>query len=128
MNLHSEFEPADPLSALRAEFRAAGWKTDDAEHFLSGAAVSWGAAAGLNRAARAARAALTSLLPGDAVGRARGIVVDVASAADLAESEINAAADAVRQAADPDAEVLVGWVRDETMAGVVRVTVIALND
>jgi FtsZ family, C-terminal domain len=87
MNLHGEFDPADPLSTLSAELRAAGWKTDDVEHFLSGATVGWGVAAGRDRFVRAARAALTSLLPDDAVKRARGIVVDVASAADLAQPE-----------------------------------------
>jgi hypothetical protein len=75
---------------------------------------------------RAAREPLRSLLSEGVVGRARGIVGDVAGADDLEASEVAAAADAVYQAATPDAKILVGYAHDETMTGV-RVTVIALN-
>jgi cell division GTPase FtsZ len=127
MNLPGEFDPADPLSGLRAELRASGWKTDLVEDFLSGAVAGRGAAAGRNSAVLAARRALAPLLLDGSIKLAMGVVIDVVAADDLKASEVAAVADAVHRAADPDAEVLVGCVRDETIAGV-RVTVIALYD
>ncbi|MGH9315876.1 MAG: cell division protein FtsZ [Thermoanaerobaculia bacterium] len=89
---------------------------------LMGTAV----AEGENRAVHAAQAAISSPLLEDAsIEGARGVLINITGGADLTLFEVNEAAEIIQQAADPEAEILFGCVNDETMAGSVKVTVIA---
>jgi cell division protein FtsZ len=83
-------------------------------------------AEGENRAVHAAQAAISSPLLEDAsIEGARGVLINVTGSADLTLFEVNEAADIIRQAADPEAVILFGYVNDDRMAGSVKVTVIA---
>ena len=83
-------------------------------------------AEGENRAVHAAQAAISSPLLEDAsIEGARGVLLNVTGSADLTLFEVNEAAEIIRQAADPEAVILFGYVNDDRMAGSVKVTVIA---
>jgi cell division protein FtsZ len=83
-------------------------------------------ASGENRAVHAAQAAISSPLLEDAsIEGARGVLMNITGGPDLTLYEVNEAAEIIQQAADPDAEILFGCVHDESMAGAVKVTVIA---
>ncbi|MGH9365273.1 MAG: cell division protein FtsZ [Thermoanaerobaculia bacterium] len=83
-------------------------------------------AQGENRAVHAAQAAISSPLLEDAsVEGARGVLINITGGPDLTLFEVNEAADIIRQAADPEAEILFGCVFDERMIGQVKITVIA---
>ena len=117
----------DPLVALAARFRRDGLNEAEVGRLLvrMGMVIAASAEAyGHDRAMRAAVAAVAQL-PADQFKRARGILVDVLGSGDLTRPEVDAAAEAVQQAADADAEILYSAVRDEGMEASVRVTVIA---
>jgi cell division protein FtsZ len=80
---------------------------------------------GENRAAEAARTAVSSPLLETSVEGATGILLNVTGGSDLGLFEVNEAAEVVTGAADESANVIFGAVIDEGMAGRVRVTVIA---
>jgi cell division protein FtsZ len=80
---------------------------------------------GENRAAEAARVAVSSPLLETSVEGATGILLNVTGGSDLGLFEVNEAAEVVTGAADESANVIFGAVIDENMAGRVRVTVIA---
>ncbi len=83
-------------------------------------------AEGENRAVHAAQAAISSPLLEDAsIEGARGVLINITGSADLTLFEVNEAAEIIRQAADPEAVILFGYVHDDQMAGAVKVTVIA---
>jgi cell division protein FtsZ len=83
-------------------------------------------AEGENRAVHAAQAAISSPLLEDAsIEGARGVLINITGSADLTLYEVNEAAEIIRQAADPEAVILFGYVSDDRMAGAVKVTVIA---
>jgi cell division protein FtsZ len=84
-----------------------------------------GEAAGENRAAEAARVAVSSPLLEASVEGATGILLNITGGSDLGLFEVNEAAEVVTGAADPNANVIFGAVIDENLAGNVRVTVIA---
>jgi cell division protein FtsZ len=84
-----------------------------------------GEADGENRAAEAARAAVSSPLLEASVEGATGILLNITGGSDLGLFEVNEAAEVVTGAADLNANVIFGAVIDEHMDGKVRVTVIA---
>ena len=84
-----------------------------------------GQADGENRAAEAARMAVSSPLLETSVEGAMGILLNVTGGPDLGLFEVNEAAEVVTGAADQNANVIFGAVIDEAMEGRVRVTVIA---
>jgi len=84
-----------------------------------------GRATGADRASDAARRAVASpLLELDLHG-ARGILLHVAGSSRLALHEVVTAAEVVREAADPDANVIFGATFDDHLKDELRVTVIA---
>ncbi len=84
-----------------------------------------GRATGPDRATDAARRAVASpLLELDLHG-AQGILLHVAGSSRLALHEVVAAAEVVREAADPDANVIFGATFDDHLKDELRVTVIA---
>ena len=84
-----------------------------------------GSAEGENRAAEAARAAVSSPLLEASVAGATGILLNITGGPDLGLFEVNEAAEVVTGASDLNANVIFGAVIDETMGETVRVTVIA---
>ena len=84
-----------------------------------------GEAEGANRAAEAARTAVSSPLLEASVEGATGILLNITGGPDIGLFEVNEAAEVVTGAADQNANVIFGAVIDEGMAGRVRVTVIA---
>jgi cell division protein FtsZ len=84
-----------------------------------------GTASGENRAAEAARAAVSSPLLEASVEGATGILLNVSGPTDIGLFEVNEAAEVVTSAAAQDANVIFGAVIDEGLGDEVRVTVIA---
>ncbi len=83
-----------------------------------------GTAAGENRCADAARAAISSPLLEESVTGATGILLNITGGKDLGLFEVNDAAEIIQNAADGNANIIFGAVIDESMADDVRVTVI----
>jgi cell division protein FtsZ len=84
-----------------------------------------GEADGPNRAAEAARAAVSSPLLEASIEGATGILLNISGGPDIGLFEVNEAAEVVTGAADQNANVIFGAVIDESLGGSVRVTVIA---
>src|ERR687887_24794 len=84
-----------------------------------------GAASGENRAAEAARAAVSSPLLEASIEGATGILLNVTGGSEIGLFEVNEAAEVVTGAADQNANVIFGAVIDDSMGEDVRVTVIA---
>jgi cell division protein FtsZ len=84
-----------------------------------------GTASGENRAAEAARIAVSSPLLEASIEGATGILLNVTGGPDIGLFEVNEAAEVVTSAADQNANVIFGAVIDDAMGDEVRVTVIA---
>lgn len=84
-----------------------------------------GRASGENRAVEAAQQAIESPLLEVSIDGARGILFNVIGGKDLAMHEINAAAEAITTAADPDANVIFGATINPDLDGEVIITVVA---
>jgi cell division protein FtsZ len=84
-----------------------------------------GRASGENRAAEAARSAVSSPLLEASIEGATGILLNVTGGSDIGLFEVNEAAEVVTGAADQNANVIFGAVIDDTLGGDVQVTVIA---
>ena len=84
-----------------------------------------GAASGENRAAEAARTAVSSPLLETSIEGATGILLNVSGPTDVGLFEVNEAAEVVTGAADQNANVIFGAVIDDSLREEVRVTVIA---
>jgi len=84
-----------------------------------------GRASGENRAVTAAQQAIESPLLEVSIDGARGILFNVIGGNDLAMHEINAAAEAITTAADPDANIIFGATINPELEGEVIITVVA---
>ena len=84
-----------------------------------------GVASGDNRAAEAARTAVSSPLLEASIEGATGILLNVTGGPDIGLFEVNEAAEVVTGAADQNANVIFGAVIDDGLTDEVRVTVIA---
>jgi cell division protein FtsZ len=84
-----------------------------------------GSASGENRAAEAARAAVSSPLLETTIEGATGILLNITGGPAIGLFEVNEAAEVVTSAADQNANVIFGAVIDDAMGDEVRVTVIA---
>jgi cell division protein FtsZ len=84
-----------------------------------------GTASGENRAAEAAKNAVSSPLLEESVEGATGILLNITGGKDLGLFEVNEAAEIVTSAADKNSNIIFGSVIDEGMQDEVRVTVIA---
>ena len=80
---------------------------------------------GENRAAEAARTAVSSPLLEASIEGATGILLNVTGGSDIGLFEVNEAAEVVTGAADQNANVIFGAVIDDSIGDEVRVTVIA---
>src|SRR6266566_1759782 len=84
-----------------------------------------GSASGTNRAAEAARAAVSSPLLEASIEGATGILLNITGGSDIGLFEVNEAAEVVTSAADQNANVIFGAVIDDSLREEVQVTVIA---
>lgn len=84
-----------------------------------------GRASGENRAVVAAQQAIDSPLLEVSIDGARGILFNVIGGNDLSMHEINAAAEAITSAADPDANIIFGATIDDKLSGEIIITVVA---
>jgi cell division protein FtsZ len=84
-----------------------------------------GVASGENRAAEAARSAVSSPLLEASIEGATGILLNITGGPDMGLFEVNEAAEVVTGAADQNANVIFGAVIDQGAKDEVRVTVIA---
>src|SRR5213079_1387447 len=94
-------------------------------HDAGSALMGIGVAAGENRAAEAAKGAISSPLLEEPVDGATGILLNITGGRDLGLFEVNEAAEIVNAASDPNSNIIFGAVIDEAMGDEVRVTVIA---
>jgi cell division protein FtsZ len=84
-----------------------------------------GQSGGENRAADAAKKAISSPLLETSIEGAKGVLLNITGGPNLGLYEVNEAAEIIAEAADPEANIIFGAVIDETLADEVRVTVIA---
>jgi cell division protein FtsZ len=84
-----------------------------------------GRASGDDRAIKAAKQAIESPLLEVSIDGARGILFNVIGGDDLAMHEINAAAEAITTAADPDANIIFGATINPELTGEMIITVVA---
>jgi cell division protein FtsZ len=94
-------------------------------HDAGTALMGIGSAAGENRAAEAAKVAISSPLLEESVEGAMGILLNITGGHDLGLFEVNEAAEIVQSAADANSNIIFGAVIDDSMGDEVRVTVIA---
>jgi cell division protein FtsZ len=87
--------------------------------------MSIGHGSGQNRARDAAKEALVSPLLDVSMEGAKGVLFNVAGGSSLSLFEVNEAAEIIRQAVDPEANVIFGVVLDPNMGNDVRLTLIA---
>ncbi|MEA2551142.1 MAG: cell division protein FtsZ [Actinomycetota bacterium] len=84
-----------------------------------------GIGSGPDRAADAAKAAISSPLLESSIDGAKGVLLSIAGPTDLSLHEVNQAADAITRVAHPDANIIFGAVVDDALGEEVRVTVVA---
>jgi len=85
-----------------------------------------GVAKGENRAAEAARKAISSpLLEDISIAGARGILINITGSSEMTIHDVDEASTLIQEEAHPDANIIFGAVIDESMGDEVRVTVIA---
>lgn len=84
-----------------------------------------GIGSGKSRAREAAIAATSSPLLESSIDGAKGAVFNITGGSDLTLHEVNAAAEIIYEAVDPNANIIFGAVIDDRLQGEVRITVIA---
>ncbi|MCG2790481.1 MAG: cell division protein FtsZ [Actinomycetia bacterium] len=84
-----------------------------------------GIASGESRAIKAAQNAINSPLIETSIEGANGILLNISGGPDLKLFEVNQAAEIVRNASSPNANIIFGAVIDESMRDKVKVTIIA---
>jgi cell division protein FtsZ len=94
-------------------------------HEAGSALIGIGVATGEDRATRAAQAAISSPLLETSMEGARGVLINITGGLDLGLVEVSEAAQIVKEAADPEANIIFGAVIDDKIDGEVRITVIA---
>jgi cell division protein FtsZ len=94
-------------------------------HEAGSALMGIGTAGGENRAAEAAKVAISSPLLEESVEGATGILLNITGGSDLGLFEVNEAAEIVQSASDSNSNIIFGAVIDDTLGDEVRVTVIA---
>ncbi|MCZ2204055.1 cell division protein FtsZ [Bartonella sp. A05] len=95
-------------------------------HEMGRAMMGTGEASGEGRALAAAEAAIANPLLDDASMRgARGLLISITGGRDMTLFEVDAAANRIREEVDADANVIFGAIDDESLEGVIRVSVVA---
>ncbi|HEX3439642.1 MAG TPA: cell division protein FtsZ [Pseudolabrys sp.] len=90
------------------------------------AMMGTGEASGEKRALTAAEAAISNPLIDDASMKgARGLLISITGGKDLTLYEVDEAATRIREEVDQDANIIVGATFDESLDGIIRVSVVA---
>jgi len=90
------------------------------------AMMGTGEAEGENRSVRAAELAISNPLLEDTCMRgAKGLLINITGGEDMTLFEVDAAANRIREEVDDEANIIFGSAIDETLAGKVRVSVVA---
>jgi cell division protein FtsZ len=90
------------------------------------AMMGTGEATGEKRAMTAAEAAIANpLIDDSSMKGARGLLISITGGKDLTLFEVDEAATRIREEVDPDANIIVGATFDETLDGIIRVSVVA---
>ncbi len=90
------------------------------------AMMGTGEASGEKRALRSAEAAICNPLIDDVSMRgARGLLISITGGKDLTLYEVDEAATRIREEVDQDANIIVGATFDESLDGIIRVSVVA---
>jgi cell division protein FtsZ len=85
-----------------------------------------GEASGEKRVLAAAVAAISNpLIEDPSIKRASGLIISITGGKDLMLFEVDEAATRIREEADPDANIIIGASFDESLEGIVRVSVVA---
>jgi len=100
----------------------------DVKTVMQDAGPAWmsiGFGASKNRAVDAAKEALASPLLDVSIAGAKGVLFNVAGGTGLTLFEVNEAADVIKEAVDPSANIIFGVVQDPSMGDEMRITLIA---
>ncbi|CAN1543392.1 FtsZ Cell division GTPase [Rhabdaerophilaceae bacterium] len=90
------------------------------------AMMGTGEATGEQRAIMAAEAAIANpLLDETSMKGARGLLISITGGPDMKIFEVDAAANRIREEVDMDANVIFGATQDESLEGIIRVSVVA---
>jgi cell division protein FtsZ len=93
---------------------------------MGSAMMGTGEASGDKRALLSAEAAIANPLIYDVSMRgARGVLISITGGKDLTLYEVDEAATRIRQEVDPDANIIVGATFDDSLEGIIRVSVVA---
>ncbi len=100
----------------------------DVKSIMKDAGPAWmsiGRGSGQNRAVEAAKQALNSPLLDVTINGSKAVLFNVVGGTSLTLFEVNEAADIIRQAVDPEANIIFGVAHDVEMENDVRITLIA---
>ena len=100
----------------------------DVKAVMQDAGPAWmsiGRGSGQNRAVDAAKEALASPLLDVSAGGSRGVLFNVVGGSSLTLFEVNEAAEVIKQAVDPEANIIFGVAHDPSMDKELRITLIA---
>jgi len=100
----------------------------DVKAVMKDAGPAWmsiGVGSGKDRAVNAAKEAIASSLLDVSIDGAKGVLFNVAGGTGLTLFEVNEAAEVVKQAVDPGANIIFGVVQDPSMGDELRITLIA---
>ena len=100
----------------------------DVKAVMKDAGPAWmsiGTGSGKNRAVDAAKEALASSLLDVSIDGSKGVLFNVVGGSSLTLFEVNEAADVIKQAVDPEANIIFGVAHDPNMDSDLRITLIA---
>ncbi|OGO19476.1 MAG: cell division protein FtsZ [Chloroflexi bacterium RBG_16_50_9] len=100
----------------------------DVKAIMKDAGPAWmsiGRGSGQNRATDAAKEALASPLLDVSIAGSKAILFNVVGGSSLTLYEVNQAADVIKQAVAPDANIIFGVAHDSKLEGEIRITLIA---
>ena len=100
----------------------------DVKAVMQDAGPAWmsiGRGSGQNRAVDAAKEALASPMLDVSVNGSKGVLFNIVGGSSLTLMEVNHAAEVIRQAVDPEANIIFGVAHDPCMDKEVRITLIA---
>ena len=87
--------------------------------------MSVGTGTGKNRAVEAAKEALASPLLDVSITGSKGVLFNIVGGSSLTLAEVNEAAEVIKQAVDPEANIIFGVAHDPNMNNDIRITLIA---
>ena len=87
--------------------------------------MSIGIGTGKDRAVNAAKEALASPLLDVSIEGSKGVLFNIVGGSSLTLFEVNEAAEIIKQAVDPDANIIFGVAHDPTMDNEIRITLVA---